>query len=106
MNLDSLDNNGNNIIHKLLKNNNLKKLKETLEILIERGDLKKLITQKNYIGYTPLQYSIINQNQEGAQILINNGADINTITDNGYYVKKLGAKLNKDSNKIVGIRFI
>ena len=40
------------------------------------------------------------------QNLIDNGADINTITDNGYYVKKLGAKLNKDSNKIVGIRFI
>ena len=105
MNLDSLDNNGNNIIHKLLKNNNLKKLKKTLKILIEKGKLKNLITQKNYIGYTPLQYSIINQNQESAQILINNGADINIISDNGYYVKKLNDKL-KGSKKIIGIRFI
>jgi len=106
-NFDLLDKKGNNIIHKLIKSNNSKILKETLETLIEKGDLKKLINQKNYYGYTPLHIAINKDNQDLAQILINNGADIRILTDNGYSAKWIKEKQKKiDSLKIIGIRFL
>ena len=98
---------GNNIIHKLVISNNSKILKETLESLIEKGDLKKLINQKNYYGYTPLHIAINKDNQSFAQILINNGADTRILTDNGYSIKWINEKEKKiDSLKIIGIRFL
>jgi ankyrin repeat protein len=106
-NFDLLDKKGNNIIHKLVKSNNSKILKETLESLIEKGDLQKLINQKNYYGYTPLHIAINKENQSFAQILINNGADIRILTDNGYSIKWIEEKQKKiDSLKIIGIRFL
>ena len=111
-NFNSLDDNGNNMIHKLVKKNNSKILKEKLEILLEKGKLKNLVNQKNYFGYTPLHCAIKNHNQECAQILINNGADTRIITDNGYYVKYVkdtsqkGGKYQNNSKEITGIRFI
>ncbi len=114
-NLDSLDIEGNNIIHKLVENNDSKILKEGLETLIEKGEIKKLINQKNYGGYTPLHCAITNHNQKCAQILINNGADIRIPTDDGYRIKwaeektQVGGKntSNYDKNrKIVGKRFL
>lgn len=106
-NFDLLDKKGNNIIHKLIKSNNSKILKKTLETLIEKGDLKKLINQKNYYGYTPLHIAINKDNQDLAQILINNGADIRILTDNGYSAKWIKEKQKKiDSLKIIGIRFL
>ena len=107
-NLDSLDEDGNNIIHKLVANNDSKILKESLKTLIEKEELKKLINQKNYTGYTPLHCAITNHNQDCAQILINNGADIKIPTDDGYRVKWSEEKDQKGGNskKIVGKRFI
>jgi ankyrin repeat protein len=111
-NFNSLDDNGNNMIHKLVKKNNSKLLKEKLEILLEKGKLKNLVNQKNYFGYTPLHCAIKNHNQECAQILINNGADTRIITDNGYCVKYVedtsqkGGKYQNSSKEITGIRFI
>ena len=104
-NFNLLDKKGNNILHKLVKSNNLKMLKETLEILIEKGKLKKLINQKNYSGYTPLHIAINKNNQYLSQLLINNSADIRILTDNGYIIKQI--KENKiDSLKIMGVRFL
>ena len=111
-NFNSLDDNGNNIIHKLVKKNNSKILKDKLEILLEKGKLKKLVNQKNYFGYTPLHCAIKNYNQECAQILINNGADTRIITDNGYQVKwvkdksQKGGEFQNSLKEITGIRFI
>ena len=104
-NFNLLDKNGNNILHKLVKSNNSKMLKEILEILIEKGKLKKLINQKNYSGYTPLHIAINKNNQYLSQLLINNSADIRILTDNGYIIKQI--KENKiDSLKIMGVRFL
>jgi hypothetical protein len=107
-NLDSLDEDGNNIIHKLVENNDSKILKEGLETLIEKGELKKLINQKNYTGYTPLHCAITNHNQSCAQILINNGADTRIPTDDGYRVKWAEERKQKGggAKKIVGRRFL
>jgi ankyrin repeat protein len=105
-NFDLLDKKGNNIIHKLIKSNNSKILKEILETLIEKGDLKKLINQKNYYGYTPLHIAINKNNQHFAQILINNGADTRILTDNGYSAKWIKEKKKIDNLKIIGIRFL
>ena len=69
--------------------------------------MKKLINQKNYYGYTPLHIAINKDNQDLAQILINNGADIRILTDNGYSAKWIKEKQKKiDSLKIIGIRFL
>lgn len=94
-NLDSFDNDGNNIIHKLVETNDSTILKEGLETLIEKKKIKKLINQKNYTGYTPLHCSITNNNQECVQLLINNGADMKILTDDGYYIKWIDNKLQK-----------
>ena len=91
-NLNLLDKKGNNNLHKLVKSNNSKILKETLEILIENGKLKNLINQKNYYGYTPLHIAINKHNQFFSQLLINNGADIRILTDNGYSIKQIKEK--------------
>jgi len=104
-NFNLLDKKGNNIIHKLVTSNNSKILKETLENLIEKGDLIKLINQKNYYGYTPLHIAINKNNQPFAQILINNGADIRILTDDGYIIKQINEK-KKCSLKIIGVRFL
>lgn len=104
-NLNLLDKKGNNILHKLVKSNNSKILKETLEILIENGKLKNLINQKNYYGYTPLHIAINKHNQFFSQLLINNGADIRILTDNGYSIKQIKEK-KIDSLKIIGVRFL
>ena len=104
-NLNLLDKKGNNILHKLVKSNNSKTLKETLEILIENGKLKNLINQKNYYGYTPLHIAINKHNQSFSQLLINNGADIRILTDNGYSIKQIKEK-KIDSLKIIGVRFL
>jgi ankyrin repeat protein len=111
-NLDSFDNDGNNIIHKLVETNDSKILKEGLETLIKKKKIKKLINQKNYIGYTPLHCSITNNNQDCVQLLINNGADIKILTDDGYYIKWIDNKSQKGgkdynaSKKIICTRFI
>ena len=94
-NLDSFDNDGNNIIHKLVETNDSKILKEGLETLIKKKKLKKLINQKNYIGYTPLHCSITNNNQDCVQLLINNGADIKILTDDGHYIQWIDNKSQK-----------
>ena len=104
-NLNLLDKKGNNILHKLVKSNNSKILKETLEILIENGKLQNLINQKNYYGYTPLHIAINKHNQSFSQLLINNGADIRILTDNGYGIKQIKEK-KIDSLKIIGVRFL
>jgi len=104
-NFNLLDNKGNNILHKLVKNNNLLILKETLENLIEKGKIKNLINQKNYYGYTPLHIAINKNNQSFSQLLINNGADIRILTDNGYVIKQIKEK-KIDSLKIIGVRFL
>jgi ankyrin repeat protein len=104
-NFNLLDNKGNNILHKLVKNNNLLILKETLENLIEKGKIKNLINQKNYYGYTPLHIAINKNNQSFSQLLINNGADIRILTDNGYIIKQIKEK-KIDSLKIIGVRFL
>ena len=104
-NFNLLDNKGNNILHKLVKSNNSKILKETLEILIENGKLQNLINQKNYYGYTPLHIAINKHNQSFSQLLINNGADIRILTDNGYGIKQIKEK-KIDSLKIIGVRFL
>lgn len=104
-NFNLLDNKGNNILHKLVKNNNLLILKETLENLIEKGKIKNLINQKNYYGYTPLHIAINKHNQSFSQLLINNGADIRILTDNGYGIKQIKEK-KIDSLKIIGVRFL
>ena len=74
-NINLLDKEGNNIIHKIVENNDSQILKQSLKTL-KKKELLKIINQKNYIGYTPLHCAITNHNQECAQILINNGADI------------------------------
>jgi ankyrin repeat protein len=104
-NLNFLDKKGNNILHKLVKNNNSTILKDTLENLIENGKLKNLINQKNYSGYTPLHIAISKHNQSFSQLLINNGADIRILTDNGYSIKQIKEK-KIDSLKIIGVRFL
>ena len=105
-NINSLDEEGNNIIHKIVENNDSQILKQSLKTL-KKKELLKIINQKNYIGYTPLHCAITNHNQECAQILINNGADIRIITDDGYQVKWAKEKQQKGGNlKIIGIRFI
>jgi ankyrin repeat protein len=104
-NFNLLDKNGNNILHKFVKSNNSKMLKETLEILIEKGKLKNLINQKNYSGYTPLHIAINKNNQHLSQLLINNNADIRILTDNGYIIKQINE--NKiDNLKVIGVRFL
>jgi ankyrin repeat protein len=104
-NLNFLDKKGNNILHKLVKSNNLTILKDTLENLIENGKLNNLINQKNYLGYTPLHIAINKNNQSFSQLLINNGADIRILTDNGYSIKQIKEK-KIDSLKIIGVRFL
>jgi ankyrin repeat protein len=104
-NLNFLDKKGNNILHKLVKSNNLTILKDTLENLIENGKLNNLINQKNYLGYTPLHIAISKHNQSFSQLLINNGADIRILTDNGYSIKQIKEK-KIDSLKIIGVRFL
>ena len=104
-NLNFLDKKGNNILHKLVKSNNSTILKDTLENLIENGKLNNLINQKNYLGYTPLHIAINKNNQSFSQLLINNGADIRILTDNGYSIKQIKEK-NIDSLKIIGVRFL
>jgi len=104
-NLNFLDKKGNNILHKLVKSNNSTILKDTLENLIENGKLNNLINQKNYLGYTPLHIAINKNNQSFSQLLINNGADIRILTDNGYSIKQIKEK-KIDSLKIIGVRFL
>jgi ankyrin repeat protein len=104
-NLNFLDKKGNNILHKLVKSNNSIILKDTLENLIENGKLNNLINQKNYLGYTPLHIAINKNNQSFSQLLINNGADIRILTDNGYSIKQIKEK-KIDSLKIIGVRFL
>ena len=54
-----------------------------------------------------MHIAINNHNQSFAQILINNGADIRILTDNGYSIKWIKEKQKKiDSLKIIGIRFL
>lgn len=107
-NFNSLDDNGNNIIHKLVYKNNSKILKK----LLEKRKLKNLVNQKNYFGYTPLHCAIRNNNQECAQILINGGSDTKIITDDGYQVKwvkdksQKGGEFQNSLKEIKGIRFI
>jgi len=112
MNDKLLDSKGNNIIHKLVYKNNSKILKKKLETLFEKEELKNLINEKNYMGYTPLHCAIKNNNQECAQILINSGSDTRLITDNGYQVKwvkdksQKGGDFQKSLKENTGIRFI
>ena len=44
-------------------------------------------------------------NQSFSQLLINNGADIRILTDNGYSIKQIKEK-KIDSLKIIGVRFL
>jgi hypothetical protein len=52
-----------------------------------------------------LHIAINKNNQSFSQLLINNGADIRILTDNGYSIKQIKEK-KIDSLKIIGVRFL
>lgn len=102
-------NNDENIIHKNINNYNQEKLEKELEKLLKNGELKSLINEKNFEGYTPLHCAILNKNQKCAQQLINYGADVNIPTDDGYKIKwinKIQKGGNNNTKKITGKRYL
>lgn len=112
-NLNSLDEEGNNILHKLVQNNDNKIITKSLETLLEKGELFDLINQKNFKGDTPLHCAIKNNNQKCAQNLINYGASVDIVSNNGYKIKwdnkKGGGSVDENKNlnkKIVGKRYL
>ena len=86
-NLETIDQDGNNIIHKLVQNYNSKILTNSLETLLEKGELFDLINSKNFKGDTPLHCAVKNNNQECAQKLINYGASVDIVSNKGYKIK-------------------
>ena len=54
--------------------------KKTCEILIKYG----VDVNKEFFGYTPLDYALDEHNKEISELLIKNGADVNRIDENGF----------------------
>jgi ankyrin repeat protein len=85
------------------------KLEEELNRLVKKNELKELINERNYEGYTPLHCAILNKNQKCAQQLIDHGADINIPTDDGYKIKWISKNKQKGGGvkkQISGRRFL
>lgn len=94
-------------IHKYIENYNYDKLKNELDRLIKKNELKEVINQKNDEGYTPLHCAILNKNQQCAQQLINYGADIYIPTNDGYQIKWISKNQQKGGGKkITGKRYL
>jgi ankyrin repeat protein len=102
-------NNEESSIHKYIENYNYEKLEEELKKLSKNNELKELINQRNFEGYTPLHCAILNKNQKCAQQLIDHGADINIPTDDGYKIKWISKNKQKGGNnkkQILGKRYL
>jgi ankyrin repeat protein len=101
-------NNEESNIHKYIENYNYDKLEEELNRLTKKNELKEIINERNYEGYTPLHCAILNKNQRCAQQLINHGADINIPTDDGYKIKWISKNKQKGGGKkqIIGKRYL
>ena len=91
---------GFTILHKLA---NLNLFEESLSILdIIINDLTKFefisfINQKNKSGFTALHYACYNGNIKLIKLLINYGADINAVNNNGLNVLHLSAQGNQST---------
>lgn len=102
-------NNEESSIHKYIENYNYDKLEDELKQLSKKNELKELINQRNFEGYTPLHCAILNKNQKCAQQLIDHGADINIPTDDGYKIKWISKKQQKgagNKKQITGKRYL
>lgn len=104
--LEFIDEEGNNIIHKLIENDD-EKIKLKLNYILEKGELDNLINSKNYNGLTPLHCAIYNKNQKCAKLLIDYGANINIPTDYGEKITWIdNQKGGANKKKLLGKRYI
>jgi len=102
-------NNDESNIHKYIENYNYDKLEEELNRLMKKNELKEVINERNYEGYTPLHCAILNKNQKCAQQLIDHGANVNIPTDDGYKIKWISKNKQKGGSvkkQISGRRFL
>lgn len=69
---------GRTVLHKAVEN---KSTPETLEVLLNNGG-KKIINQRDkFWFFSPLHFTVLNNDIECAKVLINNGADVNLKAD-------------------------
>lgn len=59
-----------------------KAIAEKIALLIKQG---ADVHQKNEAGLTPLHYAVAHNNTNAIEPLIRGGADVNELTDGGYY---------------------
>ena len=68
------DNNNNNILNLIIKRNNIKLMKNTLEKLLKYGSLSDIINKPNNQGNTPLHLAVKNNRVPLTNILLDYGA--------------------------------
>ena len=96
--LQYTDNLNFTILHKASSLNLYEESREILEIIIKyltKYEFISYINQKNKAGFTPLHYACYNGNIKLIKLLINNGADINIINNNGLNVLHMASQGNK-----------
>ena len=92
------DNQGLTIFHKVSKLNLYEDCIQILELIINnctKYEFYSCINQKNKLGFTPLHYACYNGNMKLIKLLINNGADVNLVNNNGLNVLHLAAQGNQ-----------
>ena len=85
--LNYCDKDGCNILHKMIKYEEISNIKKFLDIATEKGELSLMINKQNNEGKLPLHYAIENDRQDVASLLVNYGADTNIQDINGKVVK-------------------
>lgn len=68
------DTNNNNILHLIVKRNNIKLMKKILEKLLKHGSLSDIINKPNNQGNTPLHLAVKNNSVPLTNILLDYGA--------------------------------
>ncbi len=96
------NNNGETILHVLVKKCNVKGFDSVLNSLLERKDIKELINIQDKEGNTPLHIAVINECNELAQNLIKAGANPLIKNKAGFYIEDIEEEVevkNTSENK-------
>ena len=81
------DENGCNILHQMIEEEDAPLIKKYLDIASSKGELEEIINKKDDQGRLPLHYAIENNRQDIATMLVNYGADTKIQDINGKVVK-------------------